>query len=198
MDDILAKLTEQSTILSKQTEKLQQQSIKLDTLDNIKQKINVLSVSLETLSNKITNIEKTQTTQGSEITTIKADLDEARTEINMLKQQNLNSEFVIYGLPPEVTTEESKEIIKNLSDTIGVDLNDNQILRSYARHNARNTESMIVGSFTNPAIKDQMKKAFNQKKPVVVEDVIKNLFATSKWRGKEVVMRNQLTEYNHV
>lgn len=189
LDDILAKLNQQSSVLAQQT-------VKLEALDDIERKISDLSGTIQAMSNKITQIETTQITQGSNLNTIKADLEDARTEINMLKQQNLNAEFVLYGLPPEVNTEQSRDIVKNFCVAVDSPINDHDITKCYARHNAAKTETIIVGSFVNASLKEELKKSFNQKKPVVVEDVVLSLPARSKWRGKEVVMRNQLTEYN--
>lgn len=176
------------------------QTTKLENLDagisGIKQTIHIMSEKIETISNKISTIEHKQEGQGSDIKTIKTDLEVARLEINILKQQSLNADFILYGLPPDVTSDDSKEILKNFAEAVDFQIEDKDIAKCYARHNKGKTESLIIGSFSNATVKNDLKKRFAARKPVVVESVIPSLTETSKWRGKEVVMKNQLTEYN--
>lgn len=159
--------------------------------NDIKNIIMSMSNSIQTLNRRITEIEtEIETNQTAQ----RSDLGDIKTQLNNLKQENLISDFVLYGLPPETTNETAVEIVKNFSDAVNVPIVNDEITKCFVRSNAAKSEAIIIGSFSNANIKNRIMKNYRTKRPIVMEHVME-LEPTSPWRGKEVTMRNQLTDH---
>lgn len=170
---------------------------KIDKLDSIEQQLGSLHNNIEQLNDRMALIEHSQSTHTNEVAKIRTDLEQAKNEINLLKQEHLSEDFVIYGLPPDVKTEDSAMIIKNFCGAIETAIEDTDVKKSFTRLIKNKSESIIVGSFSRTEVKQKVMKAFREKKPVPNEDVL-DLPLTSPWRGKPITIRNQLTSHNRL
>lgn len=147
------------------------------------------SQSLQLMKQEISNVDKRHST---EIGSLRADLN---AEVNALKQENLNLDFVLYGLPQEISNENAVEIVKKFTEAIGEPIANDDISKCYVRKNTARNEAQIIGSFTSTRAKDRTMRNFIAKRPVAVEDIM-NIPERSQWRGKPVTIRNQLTALN--
>lgn len=185
IDDVLRKLASWETSIKK-----------IDKLDTIEQQLSSLQENVNALNERVSLVEYSQHNNNTEVQTLKADLNCAISELNELKQESLSNEFVIYGLPPQISNEHAKGVVQHFATATGVQISDNDIQFAFARHIKRKSESIIVGRFKQLAAKQAVMKSFAEKKPIPVKSVINDLEETLKQIGKELVIRNQLTPFN--
>lgn len=189
LDEILSKLNKWETNIDK--------IVQIDNkLDGIEQQFNSLREDISSLNERVKLVEHSQLTNNDEVSRIKSDLNSALSDVNELRQESLSNEFVIYGLPPEVSNIDAKNIVIHFASAAEEIITEEDIQFAFARHIKNKSESIVVGRFKQANTKTSLMKSFAAKKPITVEHVINNLEATSKWRGKELVIRNQLTQLN--
>lgn len=168
---------------------------KLKTLDSIETTVKNFDQQFKDLREQVTKIEQSQSTNNNDITKVKVDLEMAKTEINQLRQYNLRDDFALYGLPPDIKSEYVTPIIINFCSNISIKITEKDIKNCYIRLIKNKSEASIVGTFTDSTVKQNVMKAFKAKKMVIIEDVV-TLAERSPWKGKNLIIRNQLTSAN--
>ena len=113
-------------------------------------------------------------------------------KINNLKQLAIQNDFIMYGLPPNIKTED----LQGNFDSIGAILNENlMVTKSFKINSKKKRETVVFGTFKDNYHK---KKIFALKKEtlVTIEDIINEPPEMSSFMGKEIVFKNRLTQLN--
>lgn len=166
----------------------------------ISETVKSLDGKLNNLEARVESVEAAQGNSAKEIESTKveilAEVNKARDDLHELQQKALDCEFVMFGLPPAVTDEQALQVILNFGDIIDEKIDEEDVKRVKALPNNKKKSSMIVGTFRSSAMKQKvMRKYQKYEEPVLVDDLLIDLEATSPWRGREVNLKNQLTPY---
>lgn len=112
--------------------------------------------------------------------------------MNILKQQAISLDFVLYGLPPKVTDHQALESLENFGELIGetVVASDLKQVRGVGPKNKNETK--VVGSFYLQEKKDKVFRAYKlcsfflvgrnchqHYDKIYVEDIVKDIPADS-------------------
>lgn len=187
--DCLPAMEEKLSTIESETTAIKQE------VSEVRNQINNLSAALDAAVSRIASLESSTSTTDQNIETLKTDLDKMRCEMERLQQQALANDFVIHGLPP-ITSNLVPSALENLGRQLDVSLSVNDFSRQpFAIMNRAKTSSSIIGTFSSNATKQKVFKAFRERKPVVVEDVVQ-VDDNSTLRGKEIRIRNSLTPAN--
>lgn len=167
----------------------------------IRDNIDTIATQVKSLDSRLSTLEANQAaaTSSSEaaLKELRNEIAKINNELNQLKQQNLASDFVLHGLPPQVSDDQALEVLVNFGASLGEVISQIDLKRVKAFPDNNNKTSKLVGTFYQQSRKDKLVEAYKKcKKPVVVEAVLTDIAETSPWRGKEVVLRNLMTPYN--
>jgi hypothetical protein len=161
-------------------------------IETIHHQVREVSDSVIKLDERVSTLETDQSSK-EDVKSIKIELDKSIAAINVLQQNSLSNDFVLYGLPPEVTNEEKFEILAKFTEELNEKIKETDLKQIYIRSNKNNTEKLICGSFYSSEQKERILKKFKTKiDPIVVEDIV-DVAESSTWRGREIVLKNQLS-----
>ena len=158
-------------------------------IDDVKGLFNSLSERTTLIYNRLSSLESTSYNAFSSIT---HECTFMSAEINNLKQVAIQNDFIMYGLPPHVKTED----LRGIFDSIGAILGENLMVnKSFAINSKKKRETVVFGTFKDSHHK---KKIFALKKevPVTIEDIINLPPEMSSFMGKEIIFKNRLTQLN--
>jgi len=158
--------------------------VKLETLDKLEGGVASIGADLQWLK--------------TEIVSVRVKYDEAKAEINVLKQRLQLNSFVLFGLPPMTQKSDVFPVVQKYVGALGYkDLVKEDLRSVYAINMKNGSGCRIGGEFYDLRKKDtifNLAKTRNiSQKPVLVEHVLTGLDMAHLSRGKKVTMMQALT-----
>ncbi|CRL03078.1 CLUMA_CG016220, isoform A [Clunio marinus] len=166
------------------------------SINDIRSSVTSISNDVRGLANRVATIESTQEKVTDDLSNVRADVTRNESEINSIQQALLANDFVIYGLPPEVNNSHIKEILTNIGTQLNEEISSSMLKSCFARHNKNKTSTLIVGSFLESGRKERILRRLKERRNPINCDDILTLAGASKWRGKQISIKNQLTKYS--
>lgn len=162
-----------------------------ETVNSMAASIIKLSTDFKTLGNNFKKIE-------SEITIMKTAMEKTEVQLNSVQQLLLRTSFVITGLPPTTPGEvflTTKKIFKGFKLTVIKE----DFKNLYIVQHRNKKGSHICGTFYSEKKRDDAFNLFKasrlNEEPVLTESIFEDLPSDSPFKGRELRLRSQLTQY---
>jgi hypothetical protein len=173
-------------------EKIDKIDLVLSKQIEMESKLDNLTSEINNIKSKTENLEKQAQISCKDIEKMKVDLINTTEHINELQQLSLANKFSIKGIPADLKKEKILDTIKNFGNQIGEQIDESDLENFYIQKYKNNNGASINGSFFDIRKKQKVFNSFKAKKPVIAEDICE-LPVDSRMRGKEITIRNQLT-----
>lgn len=167
---------------------------------NLTEQIQKISNDIKQIESKIDRVETSVVKANSEIIDLQNENQQIRNELNNRQQLNMRTHFNLFGLPA-LKQEDALIVMKNVALKVGTTVVDEDFKDIYVANHRDKKTSHIAGIFYNEQKRDEifnkMKKQIADKKPILVEEVVK-LARDSPFRGKELRLKTKLTQYTRM
>ena len=168
-----------------------------ENIANIQQSMQSITAKIEEFETRIKSVEQSRATNKVEIKSLRDNLALAQQDLNMMKQSTLASNFVLQGLPLNVANDQAFGVLKDFCSKYDQEIRETDVTKIFACKNKKKTESVIMGTFAQRTLKQNLfAKIKTKKTAVLVQDLFPSLPLNDKTRGKYVAIRNQLTVEN--
>ena len=168
-----------------------------ENIADIQQSMRSINAKIEEFETRIKAVEQSRVTNKVEIKSLRDNLALAQQDLNTMKQSTLASNFVLQGLPLNVANDEAFGVLKEFCSKYDQEIRETDVTRIFACKNKKKTESVIMGTFAQRTLKQNLfAKIKTKKSAVLVQDLFPSLPLNDKTRGKYVAIRNQLTVEN--
>ena len=108
--------------------------------DDVKSLFNDLREKTEQIDNRLSLLESSS---NNAFSTFSNHFHSVSIEINQLKQKAIENDFIMYGLPPNIKTEDLRAIF----DAVGAVLGENlMVVKSFAISSKKKRECVVFGS----------------------------------------------------
>lgn len=191
-----AKTTGKTTMEGKIDSILSSLAALTQKVENIDGKVDKMSNDLSEMNSRLQKLESAQKETETDIKWMSSETSRLSAELNAVQQCSLSNSFAVYGLPPDLDPATAFQTTVNVAAHLGVNLDKNDLRYVALKKNTARKNSFVLGSFYDERVKVDLLQRFKNSRPLLVEEVFKNLPANSPLRGKEIFIRNQLTKYN--
>jgi hypothetical protein len=116
---------------------------------------NELKAEIRSINDKFNELSKIQTTTNQAVQDLNYTVGQLKYQVNTLKQEKLSQNLVLTGLPQDITTTANqKAIIIKLAHSVGVTINNSDIL-SFFKIKTKNSHKHIV-KFISQEVRDNI------------------------------------------
>lgn len=117
-------------------------------------------------------------------------------ELNILKQQALSLNFVLYGFPPKITGEQLIDALSKFGELIGETFAQIDLRQLKAAYVEKSNETKIIGTFYLQEKKDRVFHAYSRHhERIYAADIVRCTPQRSPFRESEIRLKNQLIPY---
>lgn len=117
-------------------------------------------------------------------------------ELNILKQQALSLNFVLYGFPPKITGEQLIDALSKFGELIGETFAQSDLRQLKAAYVEKSNETKIIGTFYLQEKKDRVFHAYSRHhERIYAADIVRCTPQRSPFRESEIRLKNQLIPY---
>jgi hypothetical protein len=166
----------------------------LSVQNEISSKLETVFTEITTIKDRTHKLESSTNIINQELIDLRNNSSDLINKVNHIEQQNLANSFIITGLPVNTESRDLTAFFQKFGENIGEKIEENDLQSCFISKNRYNNSSQINGKFYDIRKKEKVFQLFKQKKPIVIEDVC-SVPDDSPLRGKEILLKNQLTSY---
>lgn len=145
---------------------------------NLTEQIEKVLIDIKRVEDKADKVETSLAKADSEIAILQSENQMIRNELNNREQSSMKTHFNLFGLPP-LKQEDAITVMKNVINKVGSTVVKEDFKDIFVINHRDKKTSHITGMFYNEQkrdeIFDRMRKQIADKKPILVEDVVKPL-----------------------
>lgn len=171
--------------------------LKLDSLlqkhEETSNKIDLLSNDISLIKLKTDSLEANQEQCRADIDWIKGEVGRLSNELSVVQQANLSNHFVFFGLPHDLPSDQALKWLQKIAHKLDMLIEKDDLKYIALRKDNARKSSYLTGIFYDTRKKQQFFDNAKLKRPLTVELVFTSLPQTSNLRGKEIVIKNQIS-----